>query len=309
MPNNDTPLSPITIYLKSNNYTIKYEESNLSFDLNRIVAVQPNMEILMKIDSFQFTNSFYTIDINNRFFYYTISGIKYTLTIPIGFYTIDDLIVILNSLTTLFVFSWDYYKYTTTITSTSSFNITSGINNIYNILGFDSFGTIGYATSFTSPYLFNTMNVQQLKVCIPNINLQSIEKKTDRRDNILYGVRVSVGAGEIQNFYNTNDFMYKLSENTISFLNIQILDQNDRFVLFNGIEWYLSINISFQYKKDLIPAHYLTTNYEVNNAYEYTAEEALEDEHKKKLDIVLDEIIYRNKLLNKNKISKYNNIQ
>ncbi len=88
-----------------------------------------------------------------------------------------------------------------------------------------------------------------------------------------------------------------LSENTLSFLNIQILDQNDRFVLFNGIEWFMAIHINFQYKKQLIPAHYLTTQYEANNDYEYTAEQAIEDEQKRNLNAVLDEIIYRNHLL------------
>jgi hypothetical protein len=75
------------------------------------------------------------------------------------------------------------------------------------------------------------MNVQQLKILLPNINLQSIEKKYDKKDNILCALRVNVGAGEIQNYFNNNQFYYTLSENTLSLLNIQILDQNDRFVL------------------------------------------------------------------------------
>jgi hypothetical protein len=47
----------------------------------------------------------------------------------------------------------------------------------------------------------------------------------------------------------------------------------------------------------LIPAHYLTTQYEANNDYESTAEQAIEDEQKRNLNAVLDEIIYRNHLL------------
>ena len=59
----------------------------------------------------------------------------------------------------------------------------------------------------------------------------------------------------------------------------------------------MAININFQYKKQLIPAHYLTTQYEANNDYEYTAEQAIEDEQKRNLNAVLEEIIYRNHLL------------
>jgi hypothetical protein len=303
---NDTPFNPITLYLKSSDYSSKLEESNLIFDLNEIIAVPPNVDILMKLDSFQFTNSFYTVNDNNQYFYYTIlGGSMQTLTITNGFYNIDDLVILLNATAGgAIVFSWDYYRYTITITSTSSFIINSGKNNIYNIIGFNNSGTTAYATSITSPYLFNTMNVQQLKICLANINLKSIEKKYNKKDNILYSLRVAVGAGEIQNFYNNNDFMYSLYDNTISSLNVQIIDQNDVFVQFNGIEWFMSINICFQYKKQLIPAHYLTDNVGNIADYEYTAEEALEDEHKRKLNDVLDEIIYRNNLLKHRKILK-----
>lgn len=300
---NDTPFQPITLYLKSSDYSSKIEESNLIFDLNEIIAVPPNVNIFMKLDSFQFTNCFYTVNTNNQYFYYTIlGGSMQTLTITNGFFNIDDLVILLNATAGgAIVFSWDYYRYTITITSSSSFTINSGKNNIYNILGFNNVGTITYATSFTSPYLFNTMNVQQLKICLANINLKSIERKTNKKDNILYALRVNVGPGEIQNFFNNNDFMYCLYDNTIPSINVQIIDQNDLFVQFNGIEWFMSINISFQYKKQLIPAHYLSDIEGNINNYDNTAEEALEDEHKRKLNDVLDEIIYRNNLLKRNK--------
>jgi hypothetical protein len=303
MSNNDTPFLDCTIFLKSSDYTSKIAESNLIFDLNQPIIVPPNVDILMKLDNFQFTNSFYTINPNNQYFYYTISGgVMQTITITNGFYNIDDIVVLLNSYANgVLVFSWDFYKYTITITSSSSFIINSGPNNVYNILGFDNFGTLNYSTSFTGPYLFNTMNIQVLKVCIANINIQSIGKKNDKRNNILYALRVNVGAGEIQNFFNTNDFMYKLQENIISTLNIQILDQYDNFVLFNGIEFFMSINISFQYKKQLIPAHYLTSNYKTIDDYENTAIDTIEEEQKQNLNRVLDEIIYRNNLLKRYK--------
>jgi hypothetical protein len=141
------------------------------------------------------------------------------------------------------------------------------------------------------------MNVQLIKVCLGNIYLNSIEKKFDKRDNILSTFRVAVGAGEIQQFYNNNDFMYKLSDTVITSLHVQLLDQNDNFILFNGVEWYLSLNISFQYKKALIPAYYLLDMYK-NNPEEYgTAEDALYQEEKRHNDELADTIIRENKLL------------
>lgn len=295
----DTPFNPACIFLKSSNYTSKIEESNLIFDLNIPIAVQPNIDIFIKLDTFQFTNCFYTINSNNQYFYYTISGgVMQTAVLTNGFYNIDDVVLLLNATISGLVFSWDYYKYTIKITSATSFIINSGSNNIYNILGFDTYGTVNYATSFTSPYLFNTMNIQQLKICLGNINLNSIEKKTDKKDNILYALRVNVGPGEIQNFYNNNDFMYKINENVITSLNIQIRDQNDNLVLFNGIEWFMSINLTYHYKKQLIPAHYLADNYNPQGEEYGTADVALEEEATRNRNKMLDTIIFSH--LNKN---------
>ena len=301
---NDTSYNDACIYLKSSNYTSKISESNLMFDLNTPIIVQPNVDILIRLDTFQFTNCFYTINTNNQYFYWTISGgIKQTASLTNGFYNIDDIVVLLNATVSGLVFSWDYYKYTIKITSVNSFIISDGISNIYNLLGFDSYGTLTYDTSFTSPYLFNTMNVQQIKICVPNININSIEKKFDRKDNILYALRVNVGPGEIQNFFNVSTFYYKLYDTNITSLQVMLLDQNDNLIQFNGIEWFLSVNITYQYKKTLIPAHTLIDHYNTyQNEYENSAIEVAEEALTKQKNQVLDEIIYRNKLLLKKNI-------
>ena len=64
----DTPLQPVNVFLRSSSYTTMEDKSNLKFELNTPVHSYPNMDILVSLDSFQFTNSFYTINENNSIF-------------------------------------------------------------------------------------------------------------------------------------------------------------------------------------------------------------------------------------------------
>ena len=62
----DTPIPPINIFLRSSEYTSRdVYKSNLTFELNKPIISYPNMDILIGLESFQFTNSFYTINETN----------------------------------------------------------------------------------------------------------------------------------------------------------------------------------------------------------------------------------------------------
>ena len=57
------------------------------------------MDMLISCETFQFTNSFYTINENNyKFIYKILNGNAVTISIPYGFYDIDTLMTKLNSL-------------------------------------------------------------------------------------------------------------------------------------------------------------------------------------------------------------------
>ena len=295
---NDTPYIDTNVFLKSSLFTSKTSDGYYEFQLNIPLISPPNVDILCNLDSFQFTNCFYTVGDYNQYFYYTLSGsIPIIKNINYGFYNIDDLVILLNATITDLKFSWDYYKYKITITSTNSFQINSGIFNCYNLLGFDNYGTLNYNTTFISPYLFNTMATQQLKINIVNIHLNSVELKNSKRDNILCALRVNVAPGEIQNFYSTSLFKYKLSDNIITTLIIHITDQNDNTVNFNGIEWFMNINFSFQYKKLNIPAHYLENQPNLQPDFNDTPDILLQEEQDRHTNQILDEYIYKNHLL------------
>jgi hypothetical protein len=155
------------------------------------------------------------------------------------------------------------------------------------VLGFDNNGTSSDATSCTSPYVFNLMTTQVLHITSPNINIDSVSVKNTRKYNILSSVHVVCASGETQTYTNTNMFKYKISDNTIPFINICIYDQDFNPVNFNNIDWFLNITFSFVYKKVLIMPQYLHNSGE---GFQNDATIVLEDEERRNLYNYLDEI-------------------
>lgn len=292
----DTPLNPVSVFLRSSSYSTMQDKSNLNFELNVPIYSYPNMDVLVSLDSFQFTNSFYTINENNRYFYYSYDtgNTFFVFTLTLGNYDIDSLLIYLNSLMTgFFIFTYNSSTLKVTITSTDSraFRLLAKTQfNCFEVLGFDSYGTSSDATSCISPYIFNLMSTQVLHITSPNININSISVKNTRKYNILGSIHVVCASGETQTHMNTNMFKYKISDNTIPFINICIYDQDFNTVNFNNIDWYLNLTFSFVYKKTLIMPEYLQ-----NVGYNSGASTVLEEEETRNLYNYLDELDNNNK--------------
>lgn len=292
----DTPLNPVSVFLRSSSYSTMQDKSNLNFELNVPIYSYPNMDVLVSLDSFQFTNSFYTINENNRYFYYSYDAGNtfFVFTLTLGNYDIDSLLIYLNSLMTgFFIFTYNSSTLKVTITSTDSraFRLLGKTQfNCFEVLGFDSYGTSSDATSCISPYIFNLMSTQVLHITSPNININSISVKNTRKYNILGSIHVVCASGETQTHMNTNMFKYKISDNTIPFINICIYDQDFNTVNFNNIDWYLNLTFSFVYKKTLIMPEYLQ-----NVGYNSGASTVLEEEETRNLYNYLDELDNNNK--------------
>jgi hypothetical protein len=259
----DTPLQPVSVFLRSSSYTTMEDKSNLIFELNTPIHSYPNMDILVSLDSFQFTNSFYTINENNRYFYYSydVGFTFFVFTLTMGNYDIDSLLSYMNTLMTgFFTFTYDISTFKITITSSDNrpFRLLGKTSfNCFEILGFDTSGTTSDTTSCISPYMFNLMSTQVLHITSPNININSVSVKNTRKYNILSSVHVNCASGETQTYMNTNCFKYKISDYTIPSINICILNQDFDPVYFNNIDWFLNINFTFIYKKEFILPTYL----------------------------------------------------
>lgn len=257
----DTPIQPISLFLRSSSYTTAQDatKTNLSFNLNQPITNYQNMNILVACNSFQFINSFYTVNENNYKFIYKIYGSNSVLIgVPYGFYDIDSFISVLNTLLiNIFTFSYDPTTYNVTIKHNLNLNfilLDDGLNqNIYELLGFNDIGFVSYTTNglCISPSIFNMISVQVLHICLANVNLKSISLKNTAKYNIIASIFITAQFGSVQTYFSNNSFEYLINDDVISFINVVILDQDMNPVNFNNIDWFLNLSFKFIYKKEL----------------------------------------------------------
>ena len=189
------------------------------------------MDILIGLESFQFTNSFYTINETNCNFSYNIYSITQSFVITFGNYDIDSLIAYLNSNNNDLVFSYSLSTLKITISSkivNQFFLLVSISNNVYELLGFDDIQTPlsevdvteNIVTIITAPYMFNLISVQVLHVCTSNIVINSYGLKNKTKHNIIGSVQVTASSGEVQTY--TSNFKNKISSDPITIISVGI---------------------------------------------------------------------------------------
>jgi hypothetical protein len=213
--------------------------------------------MLIKLVSFKYTNSFYTInDTNNYFYYKFLSGSITTVQLTKGNYNIDTFLTHLSTLLSgIFTFAYSDSTLKVTISSVSlqTFILYANSNNCFEVLGFDTdIDTSSYSNIQVAPYLMNLIGTEVLHITVPNISLNSIGIKNKRKYSILDSIHVNAPKGETETYYNISNFQYKISDNLITYLNILIYDQNFNVVDFNNIDWYINIVFSFSYINNLV---------------------------------------------------------
>lgn len=270
----DSPIPPISLFLRSSSYSeaLNTTKSNLIFNINEPIINYQNMDILCSCNSFQFTNSFYTVNENNyKFIYKILNNSSVSISIPYGYYDIDSLLIKLNTLlTNVFIFSYDSLTFKINITHKTNLTfilLDDGFNNnIYELLGIHDEGFSIYTNSYTSPYILNLMSVQVLHICIPNINIKSISLKNTQKYNIIASVLVYAQFGSVQIYNYNNSFEYLINDSIIPFINVLILDQDMNPINFNNIDWFLNLSFKFIYKKELsLPKTLLQYNNEIKH--------------------------------------------
>jgi hypothetical protein len=89
----DTNLQPIKKYLNSKIYSSKIDPcNNYFYQLNHTIRKYSNMDMLLKLESFTFTNTLYNINDKNNQFTYRFNNVFHNVIITNGNYNIEQLI-------------------------------------------------------------------------------------------------------------------------------------------------------------------------------------------------------------------------
>ena len=285
--NFDTNLHPTKIFLNSgetSNNISSSTKNNLIFDLNQTILAPPNIDILISLESFSFTNCFYNITNYNHLLIITFDNVNFlSYVIQNNHYDIDTLISTLNTIQSSLTFSYSMTSYKVSISCITPFRICSSTFN--PTIGFDeNIESISLTNTITSPYFFNLTRPNYLNICLPNLNLKSISLKSKTHYNQIDSVMITSSFGDNQFYKNENSFYYIISENSISSIQVMICDEIHNHIDFNNINWFMCLNIGFQYKKEIKPADYLINLYDSSNLaiYDFLEEEIEQEKQKQK---------------------------
>lgn len=257
----DTPFKPYQLFLNSRNFTNKIgtEGTHFIYELNQPISKQVNMDMLIKLESFQFTNSIFNVNDTNNIFSYCFSSTGspvFNIIVEPGNYTIEELVTYLTNNATgdlSLSYNPDTLKVTINSLRVGGFRLMNGVNNktIYNLLGFESIQSDETLyMSRTGPYIINMNSNLSLNLILNNIRLHSNFVKGSSHYNILNNVPIISGFGEVQT-YTPCDFKYLVDTDDISSLELSIMNQDFKNVDFNGLHWYLTMTIEFLYKREL----------------------------------------------------------
>lgn len=223
--------------------------SNLVFDFPNILSPSDNVSYTeIGIGSAEIVASFYNVDSENNIFNYRVNATNYSITVPPGSYNYNTLVTQMTTLFTVnghtMVFTLNRNSNILTMTlSTGTWNQIDD-SSIYNVLGFEPNTTyIIVANTITFPNLFNLIGIKNLKVSSSKISLDSFDSKNAATTNLLATISVNVPNFNLIIYSNLDSLYSHCRSKYISTIDIQIKDDNDNFVNFNGVAWNITINL------------------------------------------------------------------
>ena len=233
----------LQIHLNSENAD-SYNNNNLSdcvFQLP-IIELPQQHTIMLSVQNCVIPYTFYNIDSTNNILIYTQNGIQSTLNITCGNYNainlasyltlnMPNIIIKYNPICNLFIFTNSLYNFQFSINSTC-----------FSLLGISNTNLTSINKVYTSPNCVNLLS----KTCLciqSNIPTLNINHSNLSEGNILVSFPVNTPPYSLITFENKSNFKTNLNSNTISNINIKLIDQNNNLVNLNGCFFSLTLQI------------------------------------------------------------------
>ena len=229
--------------------------SNGVYSIPNFVSRTDDIEnIFVSLSHCEIPNSFYLINKHNNTIY--INYVYYYL--PYGNYNVSSLITaLLLILPSTFSITYNtIYKKYTILNNSITFNINNMNSTINRIMGLGLTGTTT-STPFSSGYSV------QLPNCVnflpsPRINIRSNKLKLqnfssyDSSNDILTSVQNNASQSGMITFINYTKSRYKIDVESINDLDIRITDDINNDLDFNGVDWYITIKVDYEYKLNYV---------------------------------------------------------
>lgn len=229
--------------------------SDVRFDFKNVLQQSDEIDyVTVGVLNAQIPVSFYTINHTNDTLYFNVNGgATKQLNVTRGNYNSNALIDQFSSqFTTLgytFVITTSRINGVMTFANAGNTFTFYGTSLIFPILGFIA-GTNYNSTlsNIVATYPLNLLGIKRLKINSAALCTNNFDSVHMGISSNMASIPVNAPSFGLIDYVNSSNAFPVLSLNDITYIDIQICDENENYINFNGINWTLTIQLNI-YKK------------------------------------------------------------
>jgi hypothetical protein len=222
--------------------------SDVTFDFKNIFSLDKKVyEVRLGVVTAEIPYSFYQINETNYKFQITIGGITSIYNASLGNYNINTFITrLLSILPAGFNITYDLSISKLTFSYTQSFQISDTNKSIFPILGFATGQVYTSNASFilTAPNCYNLNPINRLMINTNTFNIPNIDTFNKSITTVLASIPINCMPNDTIFYTNFANFRTTLSNpSSLNQLNLEIYDDYEQQINFNGLNWTLTIQV------------------------------------------------------------------
>ena len=188
-------------------------------------------------------NTMYNIRTSNNTLDYDIGGVAKTATVPVGYYSLADLVIALNTAQADLVFSENSFAKKLNVTSASNSFIKTS-STIKKVIG-ASIQNVP-STSYTLDSFYNLNPTNYIHVISNLAEADALISSDGKRYPVIASIPVLFSFGSILNQTENNDTLDSskhISNLNLSTINMRLVDDDFQTIELNGSEWQISFSV------------------------------------------------------------------
>jgi hypothetical protein len=243
--------------------------SNINFYFSGLLKDDPNLiRAYVTVLNAQIPVSFYIIDETNNILYYTENSVPKLITIPVGNYNGNQMVTALNTgfadngsnVVSILNSQNGILKFLIAGGSSYTFLSTSTIKSI---LGFSS--DITDTSLITMPFQLNLLGKKKLFINSTHLRNNAFSSKSFSCVQTIATIPVDKPPYEMISYISVSDLEKNILFNkSIDTIDIQIVDEENKYIDFRNIDWSITICLSIE-KNDIVKLDYGLLNLSVEN--------------------------------------------
>lgn len=225
--------------------------SDVQFNFKSIISDDSDIDYAtVGVLNAQLPVSFYTINYTNNTLSFTFSGNTYVIAITRGNYNSNSLITELKNQFLLvgFTMAIETSRITGVMTFTSSNAIPftfGGTSTLFSILGFVAGNNYSSVSSkLTAPFPLNLLGIKRLQINSSALATSTFDSTTMGLSSNMASIPVNVASFGLIDYVNTSNAYPILTAKNVTYIDIQIVDENSNLINFNGIDWTITIQLN-----------------------------------------------------------------